>query len=83
MAGVFYVENITNIVWSSNAFEQLVLPGRTKDIIHAFVQEQLSHGESFDDIVEGKGLGFIMLLAGEPGVGKTLTAESGNSATLE
>lgn len=24
-----------------------------------------------------KGLGFIMLLSGEPGVGKTLTAESG------
>ena len=26
---------------------------------------------------ESTGLGFIMLLSGEPGVGKTLTAESG------
>jgi SpoVK/Ycf46/Vps4 family AAA+-type ATPase len=30
----------------------------------------------FDDIIEGKGRGIIMLLSGPPGVGKTLTAES-------
>lgn len=41
------------------------------------MEEQLSHNESFDDIVEGKGLRFIMLLAIESGVGKELTAESG------
>lgn len=28
------------------------------------------------------GLGFIMLLSGEPGVGKTLTAESGNPSLI-
>lgn len=28
------------------------------------------------------GLGFIMLLSGEPGVGKTLTAESGSASDL-
>jgi MoxR-like ATPase len=33
-------------------------------------QDQVANGVS-------TGLGFIMLLSGEPGVGKTLTAESG------
>lgn len=31
---------------------------------------------------ENTGLGFIMLLSGDPGVGKTLTAESGQSTIL-
>ncbi|KAL9616492.1 MAG: hypothetical protein Q9160_008635 [Pyrenula sp. 1 TL-2023] len=72
----FYVENIHAISWSENAFPKLVLPHGYKDIIRAFVQEQLSRSDEFDDIVHGKGLGFIMLLSGDPGVGKTLTAES-------
>ena len=72
----FYVENICPIRWSENAFPRLVLPHGYKEIIRAFVQEQLSRDDKFDDIVYGKGLGFIMLLSGEPGVGKTLTAES-------
>jgi hypothetical protein len=94
----FDVENICPIRWSENAFASLVLPHGYKEIIRAFVQEQLSRDDGFDDIISGKGgadslddswarsklangastgLGFIMLLSGEPGVGKTLTAESG------
>ena len=72
----FYVEDIHPISWSESAFPRLVLPHGYKEIIRAFVQEQLSRDDGFDDIVYGKGLGFIMLLSGEPGVGKTLTAES-------
>ncbi|KAF3481902.1 uncharacterized protein GIQ15_04661 [Arthroderma uncinatum] len=72
----FYVENVCSIRWSDKAFPRLVLPHGYKEIIRAFVQEQLSRDDEFDDIVYGKGLGFIMLLSGEPGVGKTLTAES-------
>jgi hypothetical protein len=30
----------------------------------------------FDDLIEGKGLGIILLLVGNPGTGKTLTAEA-------
>lgn len=94
----FDVGNVGLIRWSENAFARLVLPHGYKDIIRAFVSEQLSLGDGFDDIIAGKGricslrlslvgdqvtdavdtgLGFIMLLSGEPGVGKTLTAESG------
>ncbi|PWY89945.1 P-loop containing nucleoside triphosphate hydrolase protein [Aspergillus heteromorphus CBS 117.55] len=72
----FYVENICPINWNKNAFPGLVLPHGYKEIIRAFVEEELSRDDGFDDIVYGKGLGFIMLLSGDPGVGKTLTAES-------
>ncbi|KAH8893106.1 P-loop containing nucleoside triphosphate hydrolase protein [Thozetella sp. PMI_491] len=72
----FYIDGVCPIRWSENAFSNLVLPHGYKDIIHAFVQEQLSRDDNFDDIIYGKGLGFIICLSGEPGVGKTLTAES-------
>ncbi|OBT62584.1 hypothetical protein VE03_07373 [Pseudogymnoascus sp. 23342-1-I1] len=72
----FDIQNVESIRWSENAFARLVLPHGYKDIIRAFVQEQLSRDDGFDDIISGKGLGFIMLLSGDPGVGKTLTAES-------
>ncbi|RAK97156.1 ATP-binding protein [Aspergillus ibericus CBS 121593] len=72
----FDVDNVGPIRWSKDAFSRLVLSHGYKEIIRAFVHEQLARDDKFDDIVYGKGLGFIMLLAGEPGVGKTLTAES-------
>ena len=51
----FYVENICPIRWSGNAFLRLVLPHGYKDVIRAFVQEQLSRDDEFDDIIYGKG----------------------------
>ncbi|KAM0797757.1 P-loop containing nucleoside triphosphate hydrolase protein [Usnea florida] len=72
----FYVENIRDIQWNVDVFQRLVLPPEYKEIIWAFVESQLADDTKFDDIVQGKGQGFIMLLSGEPGVGKTLTAES-------
>ena len=51
----FDLENVCPIHWSRNAFDKLVLPRGYKDIIYAFVQEQLSRGDGFDDIISGKG----------------------------
>lgn len=65
-----------DIEWDQHAFEKLILPYDYKDLILAFSESQLSHKDNFDDIISGKGQGIIMLLSGEPGVGKTLTAES-------
>jgi replication-associated recombination protein RarA len=36
----------------------------------------MKQANTFDDVIEGKGKGIIMLLSGPPGVGKTLTAEA-------
>ena len=57
----FYVENVRPIRWSENAFPRLVLPYGYKDIIRAFVQEQLSRQDGFDDIVYGKGKAHSLL----------------------
>jgi len=51
----FYVENVSPIRWNENAFSRLVLPHGYKEIIRAFVQEQLTHDDNFDDIIYGKG----------------------------
>ncbi|KAF2004026.1 P-loop containing nucleoside triphosphate hydrolase protein [Amniculicola lignicola CBS 123094] len=73
----FHVDNIHDIVWDDRAFDSLVLPPGYKDLILSFTRNQNATEESkFDDVIEGKGQGIVMLLTGEPGVGKTLTAES-------
>ncbi|KAK0612719.1 Replication factor C large subunit [Lasiodiplodia hormozganensis] len=72
----FYVDNVRDIEWNDEAFKKLVLPLDYKKVIWAFVDSQLALGDKFDDVVQGKGQGVILLLTGEPGVGKTLTAES-------
>ncbi|KAG9505296.1 hypothetical protein J7337_002263 [Fusarium musae] len=75
-SGLFDVELVKDVIWSSTAFDQLVLPHDYKRIIQAFVGAQMSGLDNFDDVIKGKGRGIIMLLSGEPGTGKTLTAES-------
>lgn len=75
----FYLDLSTDIVWDTRAFDSLVLPSgqeNLKDLILAFAKAQAKQVDNFDDVVEGKGRGIIMQLAGPPGVGKTLTAES-------
>lgn len=42
----------------------------------SFTTSQVANQLAFDDVIEGKGKGIILLLSGSPGVGKTLTAES-------
>lgn len=78
------VENVGEVSWNKEAFERLVLPSRTKDLVKALVMVRASkHGKrqdtnlgKRDDIIASKGNGLIILLHGGPGTGKTLTAES-------
>lgn len=53
-----------------------MLPGGYENLILALVDGQTANKASFDDVIEGKGLGIVMLLVGPPGTGKTLTAEA-------
>lgn len=71
--GMMRVSGIKPISWAKDAFERLVLDTKTKKRVRALVQN--SSG-SFSDIIGGKGGGCVFLLHGEPGQGKTLTAET-------
>jgi hypothetical protein len=71
--GKFIVDQISPVEFRNEAFDQLVLAQDKKDLVKALV----THGTNgFSDIISGKGGGCIFLLHGEPGVGKTLTAEA-------
>jgi hypothetical protein len=71
-----FVTCVHDIVFNSEAFDRLVLPDKQKELILGFTESQKAYKETFDDVIEGKGRGIILLLCGPPGVGKTLTAES-------
>jgi DNA polymerase III delta prime subunit len=72
----FYIDAVKEISWNEDAFASLVAPEEQKELILAFAQSQSVNRDRFDDVIQGKGRGIIMLLSGPPGVGKTLTAES-------
>jgi hypothetical protein len=72
----FFVNCVKEIEWQKDAFDRLVLPKNQKELILGFTESQRKYREAFDDVIEGKGRGMILLLCGPPGVGKTLTAES-------
>jgi hypothetical protein len=72
----FFVNCVKDIEWQKDAFDRLVLPKNQKELILGFTESQRKYRDTFDDVIEGKGRGMIILLCGPPGVGKTLTAES-------
>lgn len=80
-----FVDCVQPVSWNKKAYERLVLPPQTKDLVRALVavrtsqrgvKQGLGVAGKRTDITSGKGNGLIMLLHGGPGTGKTLTAES-------
>lgn len=67
------VENFTPIEFQTNVFDKLVLDADKKFVVKSLVEHS---GSAFNDIIGGKSGGFVFLLHGPPGVGKTLTAEA-------
>jgi hypothetical protein len=67
------IDECLPVKFSKSAFDTLVLENDKKLLIRALVERA---GTGFMDIISGKSGGFIFLLHGEPGTGKTLTAES-------
>jgi hypothetical protein len=72
---LFAISNLAPIVWNLDAFSKLAMNTRKRNIIHSLVKSHRNGAETFDDVVSGKGKGLVGLLSGNPGVGKTLTAE--------
>ncbi len=78
----FMVERVEPFKWNDEAFEQLVIPPKHKQVLKTLVESH-SAGTSrkFDDFVSGKGHGLVINLYGNPGTGKSLTAEAMSECT--
>jgi len=70
------VEGISPIVWDTEAYNKLVLPDDTKRLVKSLVQACRTDTKLIKDIISTKGSGVVFVLHGEPGTGKTLTAEA-------
>ena len=68
------VSNLKPVEYNKDAFSSLILPGNLKKTLSSLVTLQKADTSQFDDLIEGKGKGLILLLHGPPGVGKTFTA---------
>ncbi|KAI6089961.1 P-loop containing nucleoside triphosphate hydrolase protein [Hypoxylon rubiginosum] len=74
--GAFAVDRVSDITWNRTIFDSLVMEKTIKDVIYQLVVAHGVGASDFDDFVKGKGKGFVGLLFGPPGSGKTLTAEA-------
>ncbi|PNP56836.1 hypothetical protein THARTR1_03134 [Trichoderma harzianum] len=72
--GAFAVSKLQDVEWNDDILNELVISDDQKQFMRALVESHSSSG--FDDFVRDKGRGLVGLLAGPPGVGKTLTAEA-------
>lgn len=67
-----HVDDLQVYEYDTDIHNKLILPEDVKSLVRILASSQ---GEKFADVVEGKSGGTTVLLAGPPGVGKTLTAE--------
>lgn len=67
-----HVNYLTEYVYDLNMGKKLILPQITKNLVQTLIEQSRC---GFADIIEGKGQGVCVLLGGQAGVGKTLTAE--------
>ena len=70
------IDGLKEIEFDESIFERLVLPDSRKQMIKALVKHTSCGKGGFRDLVKGKGEGTVFLMYGEPGSGKTLTAEA-------
>jgi ATPase family associated with various cellular activities (AAA) len=70
------VDGIKPIEWDVEAYNKLVIPEDTKKLVKSLVQACRTESKLVKDIISTKGSGVVFVLHGEPGTGKTLTAEA-------
>lgn len=67
-----HINYLTEYVYNDEMGDQLILPSVMKNLVSTLISQ---NKVDFADIIVNKGQGVCVLLTGEPGVGKTLTAE--------
>ncbi|KAJ5873293.1 ATPase AAA-type core [Penicillium solitum] len=72
------VSALRDVNWSPESFDCLKIPSETKTLLLSLAKTRLGLIPTvpFDDLIDGKGQGFNILLNGPPGVGKTFTVEA-------
>ncbi|KAI5361160.1 Putative AAA+ ATPase domain, ATPase, AAA-type, core [Septoria linicola] len=71
----FAVSRVTDVQWRKDMLSSLVISAPVLTSMRQLIQSH-SCRSSFDDFVPGKGQGLIGLFSGQPGLGKTFTAEA-------
>ncbi|KAH9940253.1 P-loop containing nucleoside triphosphate hydrolase protein [Amylocystis lapponica] len=73
----FSIDHVEKFEWNNEAFDHLVIPPEQRGILKTLVESHNAGASAkFDDFVSGKGLGLVINLFGNPGTGKSLTAEA-------
>lgn len=73
----FVVDFVEPFEWNNEAYANLVIPPEQKTILTTLVEAHNSGPSAkFDDFVEGKGLGLVINLFGNPGTGESRLKES-------
>lgn len=67
-----HISQLTPYPYNKNALDNLVLPKSHTALLDALLSDVKTN---FQDVIEGKHGGVVVLLQGKPGTGKTLTAE--------
>lgn len=67
-----HIDYLQDYPWDETLIDKLILPPETKDLIQILVS---GTKDSKEDIIRGKMQGVIVIATGDPGTGKTLTAE--------
>ena len=52
----FNITSVEDNKWNDGAFESLVLPSDHKELILALTESQIANKETFDDVIQGKGI---------------------------
>ena len=69
----FYIDQIKDVDWRNDAFDELILGDRQKHVLRALVSSHAFPPNARDERQQ-KGRGLVILLHGTPGSGKTFTA---------
>ncbi|KAK5167771.1 uncharacterized protein LTR77_007470 [Saxophila tyrrhenica] len=70
------IDDLSPIDWSEEAIDRLVMDKQQKKVLSSLISSPVFTDAAEGDVIGWRGRGMVMLLHGQPGTGKTLTAES-------